>query len=80
MMTSDLDRRIENVERLLEDIIVNRSVEDAAKNSSPWAYTYWLSVFRKLTKQRLDKEYGGPKGPEPTRFGTWENNGREIDF
>lgn len=26
------------------------------------------------------KEYGGPKGPEPTRFGDWEKNGRCIDF
>ena len=26
------------------------------------------------------KEIGGPKGPEPTRFGDWEKNGRCIDF
>lgn len=26
------------------------------------------------------KEYGGPKGKEPTRFGDWEKNGRCIDF
>lgn len=26
------------------------------------------------------KEYGGPKGREPTRFGDWEKNGRCIDF
>ncbi|ABI61173.1 putative cytosolic protein [Granulibacter bethesdensis CGDNIH1] len=25
-------------------------------------------------------EHGGPKGPEPTRFGDWERNGRCIDF
>jgi hypothetical protein len=25
-------------------------------------------------------EIGGPKGPEPTRFGDWEKNGRCIDF
>jgi hypothetical protein len=25
-------------------------------------------------------EVGGPKGPEPTRFGDWERNGRCIDF
>jgi hypothetical protein len=25
-------------------------------------------------------EYGGPKGPEPTRFGDWEKNGRCSDF
>jgi len=25
-------------------------------------------------------ESGGPKGPEPTRYGDWERNGRCIDF
>ena len=25
-------------------------------------------------------ETGGPKGPDPTRFGDWESNGRCIDF
>ena len=31
------------------------------------------------TPQR-PKEYGGPKGPEPTRYGDWEKAGRCIDF
>lgn len=26
------------------------------------------------------REVGGPKGPEPTRFGDWERAGRCIDF
>ena len=26
------------------------------------------------------KEIGGRSGPEPTRFGDWEENGRGIDF
>lgn len=26
------------------------------------------------------KEVNGPKGPEPTRYGDWEKNGRCIDF
>jgi len=26
------------------------------------------------------REIGGPKGPEPTRYGDWEKNGRCIDF
>ena len=25
-------------------------------------------------------EVGGPKGPEPTRYGDWDKNGRCIDF
>lgn len=26
------------------------------------------------------KEIGGPKGPEPTRYGDWEVGGRCTDF
>ena len=25
-------------------------------------------------------EIGGPKGPEPTRYGDWERKGRCVDF
>ena len=31
-------------------------------------------------KLQKPKEIGGPKGPEPTRYGDWEKNGRCIDF
>ena len=33
--------------------------------------------------QQADKrenEVGGPKGPEPTRYGDWEKGGRCFDF
>jgi hypothetical protein len=30
--------------------------------------------------QPAPKEIGGPKGPEPTRYGDWEVNGRCSDF
>ena len=26
------------------------------------------------------RELGGPAGPDPTRYGDWERNGRCIDF
>lgn len=26
------------------------------------------------------REHGGPQGPEPTRYGDWERNGRCSDF
>ena len=38
------------------------------------------------TKEKLNenvnipKEQGGPKGPEPTRYGDWEKAGRCSDF
>lgn len=30
--------------------------------------------------QTWPKEVGGSQGPEPTRYGDWENNGRCTDF
>lgn len=29
---------------------------------------------------RRAMELGGPKGPEPTRFGDWERKGIAVDF
>ena len=31
-------------------------------------------------KPALPLEFGGPTGPEPTRYGDWERNGRVSDF
>lgn len=33
-----------------------------------------------ITETRKPKEIGGPSGPEPTRYGDWERNGRCTDF
>jgi hypothetical protein len=30
--------------------------------------------------QTQPAEQGGPAGPEPTRYGDWERNGRAVDF
>lgn len=40
------------------------------------------SLDKKLSSENLktEKEYGGQKGPEPTRYGDWEKNGRVSDF
>jgi hypothetical protein len=29
---------------------------------------------------KMPKEIGGPAGPEPTRYGDWEQKGRCTDF
>jgi len=34
----------------------------------------------KSSKPQLLTEIGGPIGPEPTRYGDWEKNGRCSDF
>ena len=48
--------------------IAKRALAEAAerrKNAAPSA---------------LPPEQGGPKGPEPTRFGDWERKGIACDF
>jgi hypothetical protein len=32
------------------------------------------------TEKEQPVEHGGPRGPEPTRYGDWERKGRCIDF
>jgi hypothetical protein len=41
-----------------------------------------LATARKKNRPTADslREIGGPKGPEPTRYGDWERNGRCTDF
>lgn len=38
------------------------------------------SVDGENGKEHKPREIGGPKGPEPTRYGDWEKAGRCIDF
>lgn len=34
----------------------------------------------KLPPIKREPEFGGQEGPEPTRYGDWEKNGRVSDF
>ena len=45
-------------------------------NSSEENKMFFLTKNLKIQK----KEVGGVKGPEPTRYGDWEKNGRCSDF
>ena len=38
------------------------------------------SSTAKTAEQTQPAERGGPKGPEPTRYGDWEAKGRCTDF
>ena len=51
-------------------------LSDTAKTSDP------ASIPATVTqnKPKLPVEVGGPKGPEPTRYGDWEKGGRCTDF
>ena len=37
-------------------------------------------IKNKKNVKKTQKEIGGQKGPEPTRYGDWEKNGRVTDF
>jgi hypothetical protein len=39
-----------------------------------------LNIKKKQKTRDGSREIGGPKGPEPTRYGDWERRGRCIDF
>ncbi len=48
-----------------KEIQPEASPEDPAKPAEP---------------KKKPAEFGGPKGPEPTRYGDWERNGIVSDF
>jgi hypothetical protein len=52
-----------------------------AQHASPPAETPPTSTLPlPTTPAAPQREIGGPPGPEPTRYGDWEKNGRCIDF
>jgi hypothetical protein len=51
------------------------------KNSAPEAKSPPVADSKPLPAAPARKpEIGGPKGPDPTRYGDWEKGGRCIDF
>jgi hypothetical protein len=53
-------------------------MQKAVESSAPESLSGTPSEV--LSPAAPPEEIGGPKGPEPTRFGDWERNGRCIDF
>ena len=48
---------------------------------STTGFTQWLNDHHPAYQEPAQKdEVAGPKGPEPTRYGTWERGGQECDF
>jgi len=56
------------------------SKEDAARTDVDTTETATQTAKRTTTVNKPAKEFGGPNGLEPTRFGDWEKNGRCSDF
>ena len=51
-----------------------------AKARKPAVETADGETAGKGAPEEAPREVGGPKGPEPTRYGDWERKGRCIDF
>ncbi|KAL3650551.1 hypothetical protein CASFOL_006954 [Castilleja foliolosa] len=54
---------------------IHNQIEDEKKQPQPSEDEEIDESVNKVTG-----EYGGPRGPEPTRYGDWEKNGRCSDF
>lgn len=55
--------------------------DDTRKTSEPKEQSdAKLEPDNKKVSEAKASETGGPKGPEPTRYGDWEKKGRCIDF
>ncbi|MFK8052722.1 MAG: DUF1674 domain-containing protein [Woeseiaceae bacterium] len=61
---------------------MSQKPEDTAKTYKPNGDGESVNGVSKETpvSGEHSKEIGGRDGPEPTRFGDWEKNGRCIDF
>ena len=58
-----------------EDLKINKNMKKNKINKNKIT----SSVSSKLVVEKPFEE-GGPKGPEPTRYGDWEKGGRCSDF
>ena len=56
------------------------SMTDQTKPSLPEPALKTPEPNRLKNTPELPPEIGGQKGPEPTRYGDWEKNGRCTDF
>jgi hypothetical protein len=63
-----------NQESLPESVAVR--IAEAARRASAEADARRAQEV----KRQLPPELGGPKGPEPTRYGDWERKGIVSDF
>jgi hypothetical protein len=55
-----------------------KKLSPAAQRALAEAETRRLAA--EANAQPVAREFQGPKGPEPTRFGDWENKGIASDF
>ena len=70
------------MERNKKNTVINAEEHKVKKSRSGSAYVEGegTSLVTDASEQKMPAEINGPKGPEPTRYGDWEQNGRCTDF
>jgi len=66
--------RLHRAEQMLEN------QNNAPATAEPVALDHPQPVAKPKPTDVTNLEVGGPEGPDPTRYGDWERNGRCIDF
>lgn len=61
------------------NVVMNENKYPSKNNPQPSATSKQEGVAPAVVIQKTG-ETGGPKGPEPTRYGDWEKGGRCTDF
>jgi len=58
---------------------ITEKLEELEEGKHPYQEQEPLKPFPNNTNPETG-EIGGPRGPEPTRYGDWERKGRVTDF
>ena len=75
---SELENKLKEINETISKYPVTISKCDAQFNA---LLEQRENVMKEITKLiQTQKEYGGPEGPEPTRYGDWEKKGIVSDF
>lgn len=85
-----LDRKVSSESIADEEIDDSRSRQPGSRDDNPGDHfpdsegppesNHDRPRLDEADETSLPKEIGGRKGPDPTRYGDWEKNGRCIDF
>ena len=57
-----------------------KPLSEAARRALEEAAARRAKLAEPASEPDKTAEQGGPKGPEPTRFGDWERKGLAVDF
>ncbi|XP_034943079.1 succinate dehydrogenase assembly factor 4, mitochondrial-like [Chelonus insularis] len=72
-------KRLEEFRKKLRETTPIDKLEEFEEGKHPYQEKEPLKPFPNNTNPETG-EIGGPKGPEPTRYGDWERKGRVSDF